>query len=485
MSYDNDANPTEELYRSFLKSLSQPESERYFDEDELVEIFDYAGDMDDDYARAEVLFCGTRLYPDSMALKERRAMFYFDLDNGSAPAYVADTPMASSMLFDIVRLEANRPGNPAEALSFLANQYDKFTDEETIRLVDLAIDLDQYSWVIDNIDMLRKKTEYLPSLLYEVMTEADDRGDDERTIALAEELIEIEPFAIAYWATLFRAQARSGRQDDARQTFDTARALGADDPAALLNLADVIYSYAPYLQNEAIEMVGQLKAQDPDQFTFADCYCAFLVQAGRNSAAIAEMRDFVDAHPTDLRALKQLLQCNVADATELCCRYFAESGTTEMPQPLFDEIVNILTMRSAMTSLAGLMAAISMVRKLDASETAWYAEALFAMGRFEEVVELASAHDDVFEQIQIIPFRGPSYVYACVVSYMKTGHGEQADAMLARALPAMEAFMPGAPMPIRMASRTIITLADKVRRHPADDTLYWERFDMLGHFKFS
>ena len=40
MSYDDESNPREELYRNFLKSLKEPATERFFDEDELVEIFD-------------------------------------------------------------------------------------------------------------------------------------------------------------------------------------------------------------------------------------------------------------------------------------------------------------------------------------------------------------------------------------------------------------------------------------------------------------
>lgn len=248
MSYDDESNPREELYRNFLKSLKEPATERFFDEDELVEIFDYAGDIADDYARAEVLFCGARLYPESIPLKERRALLYFDLEDaekdlkdGSAAAFVADNADHTSMLFDIVRLEANRPADAAAALDFLMDQYPSFSDEETIRFVDLAFDLDQYDWVKKRMPELRKKANFLPALLYEVLQEADDNGDDETVAALAEELIEAEPFAIAYWAILFRAQARMGKEEEARQTFDTARALGADNPAALLNLADTVY----------------------------------------------------------------------------------------------------------------------------------------------------------------------------------------------------------------------------------------------------
>lgn len=148
MSEDN--NPREELYKRFRQSLSRPVSERYFDEDELVEIYDYAGDISDDYVQTECLFCGARLYPESQALSERRALLYLDtsIDDSDKPspaagAYLADNPDVFSPIFDIARLEINRPEDPEAALEFLLTQYDTFNDEEIIRFVDLAFDLDQ------------------------------------------------------------------------------------------------------------------------------------------------------------------------------------------------------------------------------------------------------------------------------------------------------------------------------------------------------
>ena len=491
MSYDDESNPREELYQSFLKSLKEPATERFFDEDELVEIFDYAGDLADDYARAEVLFCGARLYPESAPLKERRALLYFDLEDaekelkdGSAAAFIADNSDHSSLLFDIVRLEANRPADAPAALAFLMEQYPSFSDEETIRFIDLAFDLDCYDWVKEHMPELRKKANFLPSLLYEVLQEADEQGDDETVAALAEELIEAEPFSIAYWATLFRAQARLGKEDDARQTFDTAKALGADNPAALLNLADTIYSCAPYLQREAIEMMGALKKENPDDFTFTDCRCALLVQHGDPATAVAELRKYMAEHPGEIRPLKQFLLCNITDAESICDRYIVANNGQEMPAADLDETINALLMRSAMNSLAGLLKSLRKLRALNAVEFASYAEALFALGRYEETVELIG-DDSLFDEITQIPFRGASHVYICVVAYMKTGREEQAREMLDKVTPFFEAYMAGAPLPVRMASRTLFTLADKVRRHPASDKLYWEYFDMLGHSKFT
>lgn len=490
MGYEDESNPREDLYRSFLKSLKEPASERFFDEDELVEIFDYAGDLADDYARAEVLFCGARLYPDSIPLKERRALLYFDLEDaekdlrdGSAAAYIADNSDHTSLLFDIVRLEANRPPDAAAALDFLMAQYSTFSDEETIRFVDLAFDLDSYDWVIENIDRISKKVKYQPALLYEVLREAEERDDNTTVALLAEELIEAEPFAIAYWAMLFRAQARLFREEEARQTFDTARALGADNPAALLNLADTVYTSAPYLQHEALEMLEALKAEYPDEFAVVDCRCAILVQTANSAKAVAELRAYADAHPTEIKPLKQLLMCNIPDVEEVCERYLLANNTDDFPAGELDDIINTLLMRSAMHALAGLLNVIAKRRLLNAMEYCSHAEALFALERYDETLALI-ADSKMFLEILRIPFRGATYAYICIVTYMKTGQEEDARSIMDEALSFFASYMAGAPLPVRMATRTLYTLADKVRRHPATDKLYWEYFDLLGLSKF-
>lgn len=490
MSYDDESNPRQELYGSFRKSLKEPASDRFFDEDELVEIFDYAGDISDDYVRAEVLYLGARLYPESVPLKERRALLYFDLEDadkelkdGSAAAFVADNADHASLLFDIVRLEANHPADPGAALSFLMEQYQSFSDEETIRFIDLAFDLGCYQWVKDHLPQLRKKASFLPALLYEVMQEADEQGDNEAVADIAEELIEAEPFAIAYWATLFRAQARLGREGDARQTFDTARALGADNPEALLNLADIVYSNAPYLRREAIDMLRTLKSEHPDEFVFTDCRCALLVQNGDNATAVSELRKFFDEHPTEIRALRQLLMCNADDAATLYSTYMAANGGAEMSSDELSETINVLTIRSSFEGIAGILGVTRQLRPLDVIEFASYIEALFALGRYDEIVTITEGNP-MLEEITQIPLRGASHIYICVVSLMKTGHGDEAQSLLDEVMPAFESFFSSAPIPIRMASRTLATLADKVRTHPASDKLYWEYFDLLSISKF-
>ena len=486
----SDTNPREELYRRFRQSLSQPVTERYFDEDELVEVYDYAGDISDDYVQMEALFCGARLYPESQALSERRALLYLDtsVDDSDAPspaagAYLNDHAEIFTPLFDIARLEINHPEDPEAALEFLLTQYETFNDEEIIRFVDLAFDLDCYKWVVDNLDRLRTKVHYQPVLVYEVMREADENLDNELTARLAEELIETEPFSVGYWELLFKAQARGEKEEEAKSTFDYAKALGADDPDSLLVLAGDVYNYAPYLHKEAFDMLETLKADAPERFEFVDCQCALLVKTGAGDRAIATLIKFVEDNPGHERAVRQLLLCNIRNPRQYLDRFYEATEGRGFSADTYAELLNTLAMNSAMRSLEALLERTVNMEEMDPGDFSAYIEALFALSKFSRIVELIENYKYT-EMLFRIPLKGCATSFSYMVSLMKLGRQADAEAHFNSLRPYYEAVLEDAPMPVKMAVRCLLTLADKIRRHPASETLYWEYFDMLNYGKF-
>lgn len=493
----DEKNPREELYNRFKLSLSRPVSERFFDEDELVEIYDYAGDVSDDYVQLEALFCGARLYPESAPLSERRALLYLDtsIDDSDTPSpaageYLNDNADMLSPIFDIVRLEINRPADPVAALEFLLGQYDRFNDEEVIRFLDLAADLDCYDWIIANIDRIRSKISFQPVLAYEMMHQADERLDNTTMAKFAEELIEHEPFSVNYWIMLFKAQARGGMEDDARSTFDSARALGADDPDALLMLADAAYNFAPYLSSETYEILEGLKNDNPDEFMYVDCQCAILARADAGQRAVSLLRKFIETHPTHQRAVRQLLSCNIPDAQAYVDSFYEQTGGAGFDDDTYLEFTSALAMSGAWRSLAAIMNRKSEQGPLDPGDFCSWIEALFAMGRYDSIVELYDRYGADEEgvayinMVSKIPLKGTSASFAFIVSLMKTGRQADAEAHLAMIRPFLESLINDALMPVRMGVRCLFTLADKIRRHPATDKLYWEYFDMLNYSKF-
>ncbi|MDO4319861.1 MAG: hypothetical protein Q4C34_04725 [Bacteroidales bacterium] len=255
--------PRRELCDRFRADLSKPLSERYYSEDDLIEIFDYAGDVNDDYLRAEALMLGARLYPDSSELTERRAIFYMFFDEQVFRKYLADHSETHTPMWEILRLNLLTPGTDetrSELETFLDNAGD-LGDEEIIQFVQLASTLKLNEWLYQNVDRLRSHCSYLPTLLYELAVNAEMADDYEQAAQFLNELTEIEPYNSDYWTMLATDYLLLGRKADAATAVDYALAINPDYIDALKVRLGTIENSD--MHGEFGELVDRILAADP------------------------------------------------------------------------------------------------------------------------------------------------------------------------------------------------------------------------------
>ncbi len=474
MGYYDDDNERETLLERFKESLTRPAADRYFDEDELVAIFDYAGDRNDDFIRTEVLLCGARLYPDSEALADRKALYYLDGDDTDMMAreFIASN-RRKSLLSDIVKLQIERPDDPGRALRYLMEQHDTFNDEEMIRFVLAAGELGCYSWIKEHLPELRKKVDYLPVLLYEVMNEADRNDDNETVAALAEELIENEPFSDAYWMSLFQAQAKLGREDDARNSFAYARELADDNLQLKLRMAETIYRHAPYLRGEAIDMIEEASGKYPEVYPLVDCLGGLLDQDGRRDEAEAAIRAYFEAHPDEFDPLRQLLAFDIDDAEEVVGRHL-DASRDGIDDDSLNQLVHALLFQGCIKSLSGLLTVVGARRPLDKDHLAPWLVALFRAGRYVVVVGVFACVPNV-KAVLSVPIRSLPIAAAVFISMMLTGNDKAATVFARNTRPAFESLMNGAPLLVSLSARGVLSLFNARKAHPSSDVEYWRK----------
>ncbi|MDE7389092.1 MAG: hypothetical protein K2M97_07580, partial [Muribaculaceae bacterium] len=85
MALEGNSGNNRELYEDFRrKLLAGGEADLFYDEDDLVEIYDQASDMEDEYAKLQVILLAYRLYPGSDAMAARRGYFFwsYNMDDG-------------------------------------------------------------------------------------------------------------------------------------------------------------------------------------------------------------------------------------------------------------------------------------------------------------------------------------------------------------------------------------------------------------------
>lgn len=234
----------DELLDRFRRSLQLPMSERFFDEDDLIEIFDYAGDLNDDFLRVEALLCGARFFPDSEELLVRRGIFFSQYSDEARSQFLSYNSASDNLILEILRLRNAPPeGEDAQAaLQALLDSHDSLTDEEVIQFVDLCSSLAQFDWLKSKMDVMRKKAKYLNVLLYEMGAVAEMLHEFEYSVKMFEELTEYEPFNSYYWMLLARQHAQLDNAEKALSAIDYSLAINPQAYNSMLVKARLLYS---------------------------------------------------------------------------------------------------------------------------------------------------------------------------------------------------------------------------------------------------
>ncbi len=326
MSIEKPKDERRELYDKFRAGLKGgDETSSFYDEDDLIDIYDQAADLEDEYVKIEVLLTGSRLYPDSEALAARKGYLFFayDLQDG-----VTDTirrRSTGSLLWKVLEMraaEAKSSDETVARLRELLEAENDLDDETVIQVVDLASAAGAYEWLKENESFLRTKTTYLPTLLYELHVVAIINDDRPFAIAKLEELTEIDPFTADYWAILAEEQLNSDNIDAAISAADYALAISSDHPGAIIAKARALTRTESRPQEviDLIEPVIDDKLSDP---SVAEMYVAALIHVGRQDTAEKFLTEFNDRNPWDRSAVNLLLLLEHPEISVLLDRYYS------------------------------------------------------------------------------------------------------------------------------------------------------------------
>lgn len=318
-----------ELYQRFRQELaSQSSADMFYDEKELVEIFDIAGDYDDDYVRTEALLLGYRLYPDSEDLYVRRSYLYYDMgiDEGVSRMLVS-RPRNADVLWELMRLRTLKnieQSDVSAKLSHLLETHDLFDDEELIQLVDCASSLGAYSWLKENMSQLRKKCSYLPTLLYEMQVVASTNQDQSTAISMLEELTGIEPFNAEFWCLLADEQLKAGNAEDAEVSADYAMAIDPDDYRPKLCKAKALLLMSRGFDS-VIDMLQPLAAQHLDDLLYVQALAVAYINTSQVEQAERLLLGYNADHPDEKTVVDYLLLIHHHNHYEMLNRFFSHS----------------------------------------------------------------------------------------------------------------------------------------------------------------
>lgn len=302
MAADNDNNPDSRrsLYERFRRGVGGKDTD-FFDEDDLIDIYDYANDVNDDFVKMEVLFEGASRYPASEQLRERRRYLYYYLGNDDAVNTLLERGDSSSVLSRLLALrrKSDRGESTVDGLeAILATLDHKLDDEEIIQFVGEASIPENYEWLLANTERLRGMVEYQPTFLYELSATAMEKGDADTAVKMAEELTMLEPFNVEFWELLAEAAFNSADYDAALNAVDYALAVAPDSTKSQKLKAWSLFrknGYSP----EAIDILKRLAADEDFDTLSMQTLALMLVKAGREEEALTLSNAFLEKNPDD------------------------------------------------------------------------------------------------------------------------------------------------------------------------------------------
>lgn len=235
MSIDPEEDPRETLYRDFKNRLGREERDLYYDKDDLLDIYTYADDESDTYVMLEVVNLARRLFPDDEDFKLRRAIVLDSLGMyeeayESIAGIKSSTPYAR--LVKARLMPSVGPRKRLELVSGIVDDAESLDEDDIIQISEIARMADCPSWLADNIERVKAKAEYMPTLFYELAMNSIEEGDYEVAMKMVEELVDAEPMKAEFWEMYAEVAYNLNDYDRAESGADYALAIDEDSKRA-------------------------------------------------------------------------------------------------------------------------------------------------------------------------------------------------------------------------------------------------------------
>ena len=336
---EDDRKSLDDNYREFKKCLRDGSFPKY-DELDLIEIFDVAGDNNDYYVQTEVLMLGARLFPESEELLQRRGFLYSKINTLALSNFIDNNPQFDGVCWDLLRLkDYGLEGRDAEPmLDEIVKKYKRFNDEDIIRLSELVREQKCEEWFIKNVDTLEKKAEYGDTLLYEVAFTQHDSGDYDGAIITLDKLTKIDPFRAENWILLADSYLNSGQYAEGLKAIEFARAVETDIPEADSVEASLLLALEKDLPR-AIALYEKYLTFNPLASNVIHNLSMAYQKIGEPERCHRYLSELFMLCPSNPSVLKELIALSPASTKELLSFYLEHNGDDSDLLDLIGEII--------------------------------------------------------------------------------------------------------------------------------------------------
>lgn len=320
-----------QLYLRFLAEVRENNNSEFYDEDELLDIYDYAQDEGDEMVQLYVLLTGARLYPDSDFLDERKAFFLSAVNDQAARNMLDRRGRKETALWGVLRLALNSypDGNPESDLADLLSSGVNFSCEAIIRLIDTLHELGRDDLIAESVNIIAEHTENRTLLYYEA-AEALYNNDNYITLArdLAEELTKQEPFNPDNWILLAKVEFSMEHVSESAAAADYALAIDPDNINGRL-VKGIALVTSKKTRQEAIDLLKGVLKDNPGNAIATRALAEGYTRDRKKKAALEVYYSFMEADEANTFVIIDALKLNPSNADRFFELFDNRTGDNE------------------------------------------------------------------------------------------------------------------------------------------------------------
>lgn len=158
------------LYIKFKNALIAGDVEKFYDEVDLLNIYDYAGDENDLFVQFEILRLASRSFPESPDFASRSAFFLKEvLDESDGAKALAKQHKDDSFVWTVLNLSFEGDAEKIKSgLEKALRHRHTLEDDDVLRLIDLCSDYNLQEWLYESYEKILVLCAYPDTFLLEL-----------------------------------------------------------------------------------------------------------------------------------------------------------------------------------------------------------------------------------------------------------------------------------------------------------------------------
>lgn len=335
---DAEMEEVKKLYISFRKSLLNGDVEKFYDEVDLLNIYDFAIDENDLFVQFEILRLAARMFPDSPEFGSRGAFFLKDvLDDPEGSRALASQHRNDSFAWSMLNLSFEADSEKVRSgIESAMRHRGMLEDDDVLRLIDLLDEYKLQDWAYENYEKILSLCVYPDTFLLELAELFYNQGKYDEAIVLLERLTEIQPFNAVVWSRLADTHALNRNLDGALSSVDYAIAIDPDKTEYRVQRVRLKY-YCGTPSDKDMAQLYDVLEKEPANMDAINILFAIMIDRGEYSKVIDMMIQRLDECKEDAVAIdlaeKLFLLNNRQVVKDVLNKYFA-NGSVVVPDKL-------------------------------------------------------------------------------------------------------------------------------------------------------